>query len=149
MMSKIIYLAGVIIALMATVSTGNAQNKKENSSRQTNGNRSAVENITDLTTAQQDQIRQLENGYRLVMGDLRTQLQNVTAATEKSALQSEMQQMTQSHQNSVKRVLNPSQQKEYTKMLAENRPANSTQGKGKGQGKGSGGMRGGGQGKRY
>lgn len=147
--SRLIYLAGMVFALIASSYSGNAQNRKMDNSATSGNNRSIVNSISDLTTSQQDQIRQMENGYQLVMTDLRTQMQSTANQTDRTALRNEMQEITQSHQDNIKRLLTKDQKREYNKLLAENRTSTTSQGRGKGQGKGSGGMRGGGQGKRY
>lgn len=147
--SRLIYLAEVVFALIASSYSGNAQNRKMDNSATSGNNRSIVNSISGLTTSQQDQIRQMENGYQLVMNDLRTQMQSTANQTDRTALRNEMQEITQSHQNNIKRLLTKDQKREYNKLLAENRTTTTSQGRGKGQGKGSGGMRGGGQGKRY
>lgn len=148
--SKLKYLAWVFLALIVSSGITNGQNRKMDKTSAGNANEvNIINNISGLTAQQKEQISQMQNGYQLVMNDLRTQMQNTTDVNQQSALRNEMQEITQSHQNTVKRVLTPSQQKEYNKLLAENRTTNASQGKGKGQGKGSGNMRGGGQGRRY
>ncbi len=150
--SKLKNLAWVVFVLIVSTYSVVAQGRKtEMSAIPGSSNLSLADNISGLSTAQQDQIRQLENGYNLVMGELRTKAQVATDVSEKSALRDEMQQITQSHQNNVKRMLTKDQKKEYNKLLAENTNTVNPQGKGKGQGQGksSGGMRGNGQGRRY
>lgn len=148
--SKLKYLAGGFFVLILSIHSAFAQGRKMDKSESPNkASQSVVERITGLSTPQKEQINQLENGYRLVMGELRTQAQTATDSSEKSALRDEMQQITQSHQNNIKRLLTKDQKKEYSKLLAENTVSQSPQNMGKGQGKGSGGMRGSGQGRRY
>lgn len=150
--SKLKYLAWVFFVLLLSNYTLSAQGRRMvQNTPATTTNRSVIGKISGLTTTQQEQISQIENGYRLVMGELRTQMQNTADMNEKNALRTEMQQLTQSHQTNMKRLLTKEQKKEYNKLLAENRPTQSPQRKGNGQGnrQGRGGMRGGGQGKRY
>ena len=150
--SRLIKFAWVFFALLISNYTLSAQSRRmDQNDPATNSNRSVIGKLSGLTTTQQEQIGQIENGYQLVMGELRTQMQNAVDVNEKNALRSEMQQLSQNHQTNIKRLLTKEQKKEYNKLLAENRPAQTPQGRGKGngQGQGRGGMRGGGQGKRY
>jgi len=147
--SKLKYLARVFFVLVLSTYSVIAQNPLGKNTLPNNSGSSIVSRISGLSTTQQDQIRQLENGYHLVMGELRTQMQNATDLNEKSALRNEMAQMTQNHQNNIKRLLTKEQKKEYNKILAENKVRQTPQGRGKGKGQGTGGMRGSGQGRRY
>lgn len=148
--SKLKYLAGIFFVLILSTYSVIGQNRRmDNNAVPNNSERSIVNRISGLSNTQQDQIRQLENGYHLVMGELRTKMQNATDVNEKSALRNEMVQMTQNHQNNIKRMLTKEQKKEYNKILAENKVPQTPQGRGKGKGQGTGGMRGSGQGRRY
>ena len=148
--SKLKFLAGMFFVLILSTYSVVGQNRRmDNNATPNNSERNIVNRISGLSTTQKEQIQQLENGYHLVMGELRTQIQKTTDLNEKNALREEMMQMTQSHQNNIKRLLTKDQKKEYNKILAENKVTQTPQGRGKGRGQGSGGMRGGGQGRRY
>jgi len=131
----------VFFALILSSTVTVAQNKNGRNNAETNTGRSIINQVSGLSEKQVEMIGQVENGYRLTMNDLRTRLQATANVSEKSALRTEMQKVSQSHQTTIKRLLTPDQQKEYNKLLAENRPGTprpQAKGQGRGQGKGSG-----------
>ncbi len=142
-MSVLKNMAWVFFALMLSSLLTVAQNKSGRNNTETKSGRSIVDQISGLSDKQVEMIGQVEKGYRLTMSDLRTQMQAAKSVSEKSAMRNEMEKVSQSHQTTIKRLLTPVQQKEYNKLLAENRPAaKRSQGKGRGNGSGRGrGMR--------
>lgn len=129
----------VFIALFLSFSSLMAQNKKMMDKDASNNLGSIVNQIDGLSDDQTRMIKQMEEGLKLAMNDLRTQMLATNNLSEKQALREEMQQLAQSNQTSIKRLLTKEQQKEYNKLLAQNQTTGQrAEGKGKGRGQGAG-----------
>lgn len=143
-MSNIKKSAWVFIALFLSFSSLMGQSKKMTNKNVSNNLGSIVNQIDGLSDDQARMIKQMEEGLKLAMNDLRTQMLATNNVSQKQALREEMQQLAISNQNSIKRLLTKDQQKDYNKLLAQNQTNGQREegkGKGRGQGAGKGRMR--------
>lgn len=143
-MSNIKKSAWVFIALFLSFSSLMGQSKKMTNKNVSNNLGSIVNQIDGLSDDQARMIKQMKEGLKLAMNDLRTQMLATNNVSQKQALREEMQQLAISNQNSIKRLLTKDQQKDYNKLLAQNQTNGQREegkGKGRGQGAGKGRMR--------
>lgn len=143
--SKLIKFAWVFFALALATTTLFAQGWRNWNRANYAQSFTCVDVIEGLTDEQIDQILTLENQHQKVMDELRIKRRSTYDALEKNEIRGEMLKKVNAHRESVKKLLNEEQQKQYDLLHAvgynyQNRP-NVSQGapgyyRGRGMGRG-------------
>lgn len=103
----------VFFALIITTTSVFSQGWRNNNTVQNNQNQTCLEQISNLSKKQIQEIEKLEKVHQENMTELRTQRRSTVNAIEKSEIRTEMLKKVTAHQNEVKNLLSAEQQKEY------------------------------------
>jgi hypothetical protein len=109
----------VFFALIVTTSSVFSQGWRNGNTVQNNQNQSCLQQISNLSKEQVQEIEKLEKVHQESMTELRTQRRSTINAIEKSEIRTEMLKKVAAHQNEVKNLLSAEQQQEY-EMLHNN-----------------------------
>jgi len=103
----------VFFALIVTTTSVSAQGSRNGNTVQNNQNLPCVEQISNLTDEQIQEIEKLEASHQGMMEALRTKRRSTVNAIEKSEIRTEMLKRVEAHQNEVKGLLTADQKEEY------------------------------------
>lgn len=112
---KLNKFAWTFFVLALTTTTLFAQGRGNN--RNAAGNLSCVQHITGLSETQQAQITGLNRQHQQEMAALRDQRRSTTDAAQKAQVRTEMDQQQQTHRESVRKLLNASQQAQFDQLM--------------------------------
>ena len=108
----------LVIVIMATAATTTFGQRWNNANRFANNQAvfsqpTCINQITDLTDNQIQQITDLEKKHQVKMDEFRTQRRSTLDLAEKNILRAEMDKKVLDHQNKVKALLTEDQQNQY------------------------------------
>lgn len=103
----------VFFALTVTTTSVFSQGWRNGNKVQNNQNQVCLEQISNLSKEQVQEIEKLAKVHQESMDELRTQRRSTSSAVEKSEIRTEMLKKVETHQNEVKNLLSAEQQKEY------------------------------------
>lgn len=103
----------VFFALVVTTASVFSQGWRNGNKVQNNQNQPCLEQISNLSEKQVQEIEKLEKVHQGSMTELRTQRRSTSNAIEKSEIRTEMLKKVETHQNEVKNLMSAEQQKEY------------------------------------
>lgn len=103
----------VFFALLITTTSVFSQGWRNSNTVQNNQNQTCLEQISNLTKKQIQEIEKLEKVHQESMTELRNQRRSSNNAITKSEIKTEMLKKVAAHQNEVKNLLSAEQQKEY------------------------------------
>jgi hypothetical protein len=115
-LSKLQKLAWVFIALALASTSVYSQNWRNVNRNYQNQNGACLNYISDLTEKQEKQILELEEKHQEEMAELRNKRRAKFDAIEKNEIRGDMLKKVEAHRNSVKKVLNKDQQKQYDQL---------------------------------